>query len=54
MGWMFYGGAMIILGKNVVVENSVLKIIMLNHSGGAIYVLSILMIVADILKKEKI
>lgn len=36
-----HGGAMIILGKNVVVENSVFENNYANHSGGAIYVLSI-------------
>lgn len=40
-GMDVHGGAMIILGKNVVVENSVFENNYANHSGGAIYVLSI-------------
>lgn len=40
-GMDVHGGAMIILGKNVVVENSVFENNCANHSGGAIYVLSI-------------
>lgn len=40
-GMDVHGGAMIILGKNVVVENSVFENNYTNHSGGAIYVLSI-------------
>lgn len=40
-GMNVQGGAMIILGKNVVVENSVFENNYANHSGGAIYVLSI-------------
>ena len=35
-----YGGAMIILGKNVTIENSVFENNYANHGGGAIYVLS--------------
>lgn len=40
-GMDVHGGAMIILGRNVVVENSVFENNYANHSGGAIYVLSI-------------
>lgn len=40
-GMDVHGGAMIILGKNVVLENSVFENNYANHSGGAIYVLSI-------------
>lgn len=40
-GMDVHGGAMIILGKNVVVENSVFENNCANYSGGAIYVLSI-------------
>lgn len=40
-GMDVHGGAMIILGKKVVVENSVFENNYANHSGGAIYVLSI-------------
>lgn len=40
-GMDVHGGSMIILGKNVVFENSVFENNYANHSGGAIYVLSI-------------
>lgn len=53
-GMSGHGGAMIVLGKNVVIKDSVFENNYADYAGAAIYVCPFLMIVVNIRKKVKI